>query len=145
MAETWLEHTCQIQVPDSIDRVWDLWVNLELLPNWMKWIRSVKQLEGDLSEWELNSRGFKFTWTSKTHTTVEHQRIEWESVSGLANRGALRFYDRKEEGTIIRLTVAYGMPSWLAAIMSSLFVGQVVESTIQADLERFKAYLAAQP
>ena len=145
MAETWLEHTCQIQVPESIDRVWDLWVNLELLPQWMKWIRSVKVLGGDLSEWELDSRGFSFSWTSRTHTTIQHQRIEWESVSGLSNRGTLRFYDRKEEGTIVRLTVAYALPSWLASIMSSLFVGRVVESTIQADLERFKAYLAGHP
>ncbi|MEL7084118.1 MAG: SRPBCC family protein [Cyanobacteria bacterium P01_A01_bin.3] len=145
MAETWLEHTCQIQVPESIDRVWELWVNLELLPQWMKWIRSVTMLDDNLSQWELDSRGFSFSWTSRTHTTIEHQRIEWESVSGLSNRGALRFYDRKEEGTIVRLTVAYGVPGWLASIMSSLFVGRVVESTIQADLERFKTYIAAHP
>ncbi|WP_017326390.1 SRPBCC family protein [Synechococcus sp. PCC 7336] len=145
MADHWLEHTCQIQVPASIDRVWSLWSNLEQLPRWMKWISSVQTLDGDLSRWTLSSRGFTFNWTSKTHTVIHQQRIEWESVDGLHNRGCLRFYDRKADGTIVRLSIAYSVPGWLAAILQIPFIDRIVESTLQADLERFKAFAIANP
>jgi uncharacterized membrane protein len=144
MAETWLEHTCQVLVPTTVDRVWDLWSNLELMPHWMKWIRSVEVLNDDLSRWTLDSRGLTFSWISRTHTVIQHQRIAWESTSGLPNRGTLRFYDRQQDGTIVKLSIAYALPTWLAQVMSGLSVGKVVESSIQADLERFKTYALAQ-
>ncbi len=135
----WLEHTCQVEVPVPIEQVWDLWANLSLMPRWMKWIRSVELLDQELSRWTLDTRGLTFSWISRTHTVVKHQHIGWQSVEGLPNRGALRFYDRKGS-TIVKLSVAYKIPGILGKILDGLFVGKVVESTIQADLERFKAY-----
>ena len=38
------------------------------------------------------------------------------------------------------MTVSYAIPGILGKIMDNLFLGRVVESTIQADLERFKEY-----
>ncbi len=138
MAKDWLEHTCQIEVPLEIDRVWHLWSNLELMPNWMKWIRSVELIDQELSRWTLDTRGLTFSWISHTHTVIQHQMISWTSVDGLANRGTLRFYDRKGS-TVVKLTVAYVLPG-LLKMMDSLFLGQVVESSLQGDLERFREY-----
>ncbi|GAB4217801.1 MAG: SRPBCC family protein [Synechococcales cyanobacterium] len=135
----WLEHTCQVEVPTSIHHVWDLWSNLALMPNWMKWIRSVELLDDSHSKWTLDTRGFTFTWTSLTHTVHHHQIIAWKSIDGLPNRGALRFYDRKGS-TIVKLSIAYALPGFLAKLMDNVFVKQVVESTLQADLERFRVY-----
>jgi len=67
-----------------------------------------------------------------------NQIIQWESVDGLPNRGAVRFYDR-HGSSVVRLTIAYDVPGILA-LMDNLFLGQIVESTIQADLNRFKNY-----
>jgi uncharacterized membrane protein len=52
----------------------------------------------------------------------------------------VRFYDRHGK-SIVRLTIAYSVPGWLALLMDNLFLGRVVESTIQADLERFREYI----
>ena len=60
-------------------------------------------------------------------------------MDGLPNRGAIRFYDR-QGSSIVRLSVAYGIPGWLGKLMDNLFLGRVVESTIMADLERFRDY-----
>jgi uncharacterized membrane protein len=38
------------------------------------------------------------------------------------------------------MTVAYGVPGWLAKLMDNSFLARVVESTLMADLERFKEY-----
>lgn len=137
----WLEHTVQIEVETPINAVWQLWSDLEQMPMWMKWIDSVKVLENDpdLSRWKLASGGFEFSWLSRVTKVVTHQMIQWESVDGLPNRGAIRFYDRGEH-SIVKLTVAYSIPGILGRIMDNLFLGRIVESTLDADMQRFRDY-----
>jgi uncharacterized membrane protein len=141
----WLEHSVQIEVDAPVEVVWKLWSDLEQMPRWMKWIESVKVLEDDpeLSRWKLDTGGLEFSWLSRILKMVPHQIIEWESVDGLPNRGAIRFYDR-HTSSIVKLTVAYAIPGILGKIMDGLFLGRVVESTIQADLERFRDYVKAE-
>ncbi|MBD1838139.1 MULTISPECIES: SRPBCC family protein [unclassified Coleofasciculus] len=140
MAE-WLEHSVQVEVPVPIDEVWNLWSDLEQMPRWMKWIDSVTVLDNDptLSRWKLATGGLEFTWLARIVKKVPNQIIQWESVGGLPNRGAIRFYDR-HGSSIVKLTVAYAIPGWLGRLMDNLFLGRVVESTIQADLDRFREY-----
>lgn len=137
----WLEHSAQVELPVSVDVVWQLWSDLEQMPNWMKWIESVKILDDqpELSRWKLASGSFEFTWLSRILKAIPNQIIQWESVDGLPNKGAIRFYDRKEEGSIVRLTVGYKVPLVLRW-MDGLFLGQLVESTLQADMDRFRVY-----
>jgi uncharacterized membrane protein len=137
----WLEHTVQIEVDAPIDLVWSLWSDLEQMPRWMKWIDSVEVLKDnpELSRWKLASTGFEFTWLSKILKVIPHQIIQWESVDGLPNRGAIRFYDRKTS-SIVKLSAAYAIPGVIGKIMDNLFLGRVVESTLKADLERFRDY-----
>ncbi len=137
----WLEHSVQVEVDVPIDLVWSLWSDLEQMPRWMKWIDSVKVLEDnpELSRWKLATGGLEFTWLSRILKLVPKQIIQWESVDGLPNRGAVRFYDR-HDSSIVKLTIAYAIPGFLGKLMDNLFLGRVVESTIQADLERFREY-----
>jgi uncharacterized membrane protein len=137
----WLEHSVQIEVETPISLVWELWSDLEQMPRWMKWIDSVSILEDDpeLSRWKLETGGLEFSWLSRILKVVPHQIIQWESVSGLPNRGAIRFYDRGES-SIVKLTIAYAIPGFLGKLMDNLFLGRVVESTIQEDLKRFREY-----
>jgi uncharacterized membrane protein len=137
----WLEHSAQVELPVSVDAVWQLWSDLEQMPNWMKWIESVKVQadQPELSRWKLASGNFEFTWLSRITKEVSNQIIQWESVDGLPNKGAIRFYDRKADGSIVRLTVGFKIPLVLRW-MDGLFLGQVVESTLQADMDRFRAY-----
>ena len=143
----WLEHTVQIEVPIGIDRVWDLWENIELMPNWMKWIESVtiKPEDPELSVWKLASGSLVFTWQSKITRRVKNQIIQWESVDGLPNRGAIRFYDRGNAGSIVKLTVAYSVPHIVQQLMTGLSLGKVVEGSLNADMGRFRDYAMQHP
>ena len=138
----WLEHTVQVEIEAPMELVWSLWADLEQMPRWMKWIDSVKILEDnpELSLWKLNTGGLQFSWRSRILKQIPNQIIEWESVDGLPNRGAIRFYDRKTT-SIVKLSVAYAIPGVLGKIMDNLFLGRVVESTLQDSLERFKQYV----
>jgi uncharacterized membrane protein len=137
----WLEHTVQVEVAVPIEQVWQLWADLEQMPRWMKWIDSVRVLpeNPELSRWKLASSGLEFTWLSKILKQIPQQIIEWESVDGLPNRGAIRFYDRKEH-SIVKLSVGYGVPDLLGRLMDNALLSRVVESTLQADLDRFRTY-----
>ncbi|MEO0406331.1 MAG: SRPBCC family protein [Cyanobacteria bacterium P01_A01_bin.135] len=141
----WLEHSVQVDIPVPVEAAWALWSDLEQMPRWMKWIDSVSLVEDDpsLSRWKLASGGFEFSWLSRIVTMRENQIIQWESVSGLPNRGAIRFYDRQDH-TVVKLTVAYAIPGVLGKVMDGLFLGRVVESTLQADMDRFQAYAVQQ-
>lgn len=137
----WLEHSVQVEVDIPIELSWSLWSDLEQMPRWMKWIDSVHVLEDnpELSRWKLATGGLEFSWLSRILKLVPNQIIQWESVDGLPNRGAVRFYDR-QGSSIVKLSVAYAIPGLLGQLMDNLFLGRVVESTIQADLERFREY-----
>lgn len=138
----WLEHSVQIEVEVPIDLAWELWSDLEQMPNWMQWIDSVKVLDDqpELSRWKLATGSIEFSWLSRILKMVPHQIIQWESVDGLPNQGAIRFYDRGGDRSIVKLTVAYAIPGLIGKLMDNLFLGRAVESTIQADLERFREY-----
>ncbi|KAM3109204.1 SRPBCC family protein [Phormidesmis sp. 146-33] len=137
----WLEHTVQIEVDAPIEFVWSLWSDLEQMPRWMKWIDSVKVLEDDprLSRWKLATGGLEFSWQSRILKRIPNQIIQWESVDGLPNRGAIRFYDRGPS-SIVKMSISYAIPGFLGQLMDNLFLGKAVESTLQADLERFREY-----
>ena len=105
------------------------------------WKHLVKILEDnpDLSRWKLATGNLEFSWLSRILKQIPNQIIQWESVDGLPNRGAIRFYDR-HGSSIVKLTISYAIPGILGQLMDNLFLGGVVESTLQKDLERFKDY-----
>ncbi|MBW4504634.1 MAG: SRPBCC family protein [Scytonema hyalinum WJT4-NPBG1] len=137
----WLEHSVQVEVEAPIELVWSLWADLEQMPRWMKWIDSVTVPKDnpEISLWKLNTGGLEFTWKSRILKVVPNQIIQWQSVDGLPNQGAVRFYDR-HTSSIVKLSVAYAIPGIIGKIMDNLFLGRAVESTIKADLERFREY-----
>ena len=146
MAE-WLEHTVHVDVDTPVEEVWALWSDISQMPNWMKWIDSVEVLEEDpaLSRWKLETTGLSFSWLSRIVKVVPQQIIQWESVDGLPNRGAIRFYGHKDGGSTVKMSISYALPSILARLMMSCyFVERVVTSTMQADFDRFRDYAIAQ-
>jgi uncharacterized membrane protein len=140
----WLEHSVQVEVKVPVETAWNLWSDLEQMPRWMQWIDSVKVLDDnpELSRWTFAASGFQFNWLSRILKEVPQQIIQWESVDGLPNRGAIRFYDRGES-SIVKLSIAYAIPGIVGQLMDGLFLGRLMESALQADLNRFREYAIA--
>ncbi len=136
----WLEHSVYVDVEAPIELVWALWSDLEQMPQWMKWIDSVELLadQPEMSRWKLASGVWEFTWLSRTVKVVPHQILQWESVDGLPNRGAIRFYGHHQRSSTVKMTLSYSVPVVLARFMESGWLRKIVDSTLQADLERFR-------
>ena len=143
---SWLEHSCQVDVPVPVARAWALWSDLALMPRWMPWIRSVQvdAAQPELSRWTLAAQGLEFSWQSRIVRQVPNQIIQWEAVDGLPNRGAIRFYARSDQACVVRLSIAYQLPSMLQ-VLDNLVLGRFVESTLEADLARFRDYATTGP
>ncbi|NEQ51397.1 MAG: hypothetical protein F6K11_14865 [Leptolyngbya sp. SIO3F4] len=136
----WLEHSVYVDVEAPIDLVWALWSDLEQMPQWMKWIDSVELLsdQPEMSRWKLASGVWEFTWLSRTVKVVPNQILQWESVDGLPNRGAIRFYGHHHGTSTVKMTLSYSVPAVLARFMENGWLRRIVDSTLQADLERFR-------
>jgi uncharacterized membrane protein len=143
---SWLEHTVQIEIHHPVEKVWAGWADLPSMPQWMRWLDSVEILphQPNVSIWHMGANGFTFAWKSRITKQVPLQIIQWESVDGLPNRGAARFYGRNAS-TIVKLSVAYDIPIVIAQVMDSLFLGRLVENNLASSLEQFSAYLDRLP
>lgn len=138
----WLEHSVLVEVNVPIDRVWSLWADLEQIPRWMSLICAVKVSPNDpnLSRWTLAAMGLQFSWQARLTRVVPHQIIQWESIDGVTNRGAVRFYESSDR-TNVKLTVAYKIPGIVGHLMDDWFLGRFIESTLQSDMDRFRDYV----
>ena len=135
----WLEHTVTTEVRASVDKVWEVWSDLEAMPKWMRWIESVKTLnDPDLTNLTLAAQGFRFSWKARITQRVEAQQLHWQSVGGLPTKGAVRFYPEATDRTVVKLTVSYELPGVLAPLMEPSILGGIVVKELQSNLDRFR-------
>lgn len=136
----WLEHSVTTEIAAPVNRVWEVWSDLEAMPKWMRWIESVVTEPGnpDLTDWTLAAQGFRFHWKARITQRVEAQQLHWESVGGLPTKGAVRFYPQGDALTAVKLTVSYELPGVLAPLMEPSILGGIVTKELQANLDRFK-------
>jgi uncharacterized membrane protein len=135
----WLEHSVTTEIQAPVEQVWEVWSDLEAMPQWMRWIESVTTLDDpDLTDWTLAAQGFRFHWKARITQRVEAQQLHWESVGGLPTKGAVRFYVQTPTQTAVKLTVSYELPGVLAPLMEPSILGGIVTKELQANLDRFR-------
>ena len=135
----WLEHSVTTEIKAPVQRVWEVWSDLEAMPQWMRWIEAVETLDDpDLTDWTLAAQGFRFHWQARITQRVEAQQLHWESVGGLPTKGAVRFYPGAADRTAVKLSVSYELPGILAPLMEPTILGGIVNKELQANLDRFR-------
>ena len=143
----WLEHSVTTEIAAPVERVWEVWSDLEAMPRWMRWIESVVTEPGnpDLTDWTLAAQGFRFHWKARITQRVEAQQLHWESVGGLPTRGAVRFYPQENGRTAVKLSVSYELPGVLAPLMEPSILGGIVTKELQGNLDRFRDLVEESP
>ena len=136
----WLEHIVTTEIRAPVEQVWEVWSDLESMPQWMRWIESVvtEPNDPDLTDWTLAAQGFRFHWKARISHRVEAQQLNWESVGGLPTKGAVRFYPQDDGFTAVKLSVSYELPGILAPLMEPSILGGIVTKELQANLDRFR-------
>jgi uncharacterized membrane protein len=107
-----------IEVPADPGRCYELYSQLEEHPRWSPWLRSVVFLDHTerVSEWTLESRGVRVAWKAR-NTIEEHGKcIQWESITGLPNKGLVTFEEKAPGLTTMELTLSYAVPKPIAKV-----------------------------
>ena len=140
----WLEHTVHTEIRAPIENVWNVWSDLDSMPEWMTWIESVKTINEetstlpDLTEWTLAANGFRFKWKAKINQRVEKEKLQWESIGGLPTKGCVKFQSINENNTSVKLMISYELPKVLARLMEANILGGMVTKELQINLNQFK-------
>mmetsp|Transcript_5902 Transcript_5902/g.10605 ORF Transcript_5902/g.10605 Transcript_5902/m.10605 type:complete len:225 (+) Transcript_5902:259-933(+) len=138
----WLDQKTSQIVEAPRDMVFDLFSNLEDMPQWSPWLASVKidAVDPSVSTWKLAARGIEVEWKARNVDVKKDELIAWESLDGLKNRGQVKFETSSDgkDHTKITMQVSFDMPSWIAAALRNDVVDSIVQSTLKKDLERFR-------
>ena len=92
---------------------------------WSPWLTSVTYVDGENSqsetEWVLNIKGIRLQWraisTVQSNPTVS--RVLWESVSGLTNRGSVKFISSSSSTCTMTVTITFRTPRPIAMIFKN--------------------------
>jgi hypothetical protein len=105
--------------------------DLPQMSRWSPWLNSVTYLDESpgLTEWNLNIRGVKFSWRAKSEILSNPKGIQWDSISGLKNRGVVEFEPTSEDSCVMKMKMSIIMPYILVALF------QGMPSTVQEFLQ----------
>lgn len=139
----WVKHSATVLIEATTEEMYDSYINLEEMPTWSPWLKSVEvdKVDGDVSRWTIASRGFEFSWKARNTKVVRGEIIAWKSESGLPNRGNVLFEsvrDTPSPESNITLAIEFDVPGAVAKALDNNFIGQFVEGTLLADLQRFR-------
>ncbi len=125
------------------EQVYAYWRRLENLPQFMKHLARVTQLDNQKSHWEAEIPGNLGTleWDATITAETPGERIAWQSVAEATvdNAGEVIFRDAPGDyGTELHATISYRPPVGdVGKAIAGLF-NKRFEEMIKADLQRFK-------
>jgi uncharacterized membrane protein len=131
-----------IIVAGSLDNIYRIWRNPENLPQFIRHIKSVREIPGNRSHWIVKMAiGREFQWESEIYNEIPNKFFAWRSMlnADVNHAGSVHFRKVKDSArTEIRVILSYEPPggalgSWLARIS-----GIDPAKLLEMDLQRFK-------
>lgn len=127
-----------IEVVAPVSTVYNQWTQFESFPSFMEGVKSVKQLDDRRLHWVADIGGVEREWDAEITHQIPDQKIAWQSTSGVANGGVVRFERLPEGRTNVMLEISFeprGMIETLGDVLG------LVNLRIAGDLERFKRFI----
>jgi uncharacterized membrane protein len=119
--------------------VYAYWRNFEQLPQFMRYLESVTELDDRRSHWVAKlPTGNRIEWDAEITEDRPGERISWRSTSGMPVRGTVSFQRAPlGRGTEVRVQMQIGANKWFGGLLAKLFAGPEIDG----DLRRFKQVL----
>ena len=138
--------TEDITVNVPIDKVYAFWRDLSNLPKFMKHLKSVDELDEEISVWRANTPGglVDLKWNAQITREEDGRYIGWQSVedSMIDNAGKVEFKETLSgTGTELHIEIDYFPPAGsVGRGIASLFNG-TFERMIREDIQSFKTHV----
>ena len=133
---THTEKTIEVDVP--VRTAYNQWTQFESFPQFMKGVKSVKQLTDKTLTWVAEIGGKDVEWTSEITHQEPDRHIGWRSTSGAPNSGSVKFEPLDPGKTRVTVRIDYTPEGGVQKTGSAL---GVVSHRIEADLEKFKKFI----
>jgi uncharacterized membrane protein len=127
-----------IDVNAPLSTVYNQWTQFEEFPRFMEAVEAVSQFDDTTLEWRAKIAGNEETWTAKITQQEPDEIVAWESTSGIANSGEVRFERLDANTTRVNVTMGWGPQGVIQK------AGEVLgfdERQVKGDLERFKKFI----
>ncbi len=136
---------CAVTVARPRAEVYRFWRDITNLPQFMKHLESVRQLEDGRSHWVARApAGRTVEWDAVIHNEVENELLAWRSLPGttVANAGTVIFRDAPGgRGTEVNVELQYNPPAGVLGAVAARLWGEEPGQQIQDDLHRLKQLL----
>jgi uncharacterized membrane protein len=131
-----ITHSIEVQVP--LQAVYNQWTQFEEFPSFMEGVEEVRQEGERRLFWKVKIGGKIKEWEAEITNQVPDERIEWKSVDGTSNAGAITFQGVGPDRTIVTATIEYEPEGVVEKSGDALGMpGRLVEG----DLKRFRDFI----
>lgn len=135
-----------IEVNQPREELYAYWRNLENLPNFMRHLEKVEQIDDRRSRWTAGFAGGigKVEWEARITREDENNLVAWESLpeADIENAGEVRFHDAPNgAGTIVETSISYRPPAGDVGDYAAKLLNPGFEKVVRKDLKRFKKYM----
>jgi len=131
--------TKEIAVRAPADTAYQVWRNLEGLPQFMEGVEEVREVSAERSHWKARGPvGSSAEWDADIVVDEPGRRLGWKSAEGseVETEGLVQFLPEGEV-TRVRVDLGYEAPGGAVGDAAArLFANP--ESQLESDLERFK-------
>jgi uncharacterized membrane protein len=122
--------------------LYNFWRDLTRVPQFMKHIQRVEQLDDRKSHWVAKGPlGATFEWDAELINDIPDELIAWQSLENadVRNAGSVRF-DKglSNDETIVTITMQYLPPAGRLGDAVARLLGHSAPCEIHQDLQRFK-------
>lgn len=139
------EIALSLTVNRPVSEAYQLWRNLNRLPLFMQYLKSVSEVNKRKSVWvaALPWRIGEFRWTAEITSDQINRWIEWESVGSpiIQHKGSVSFKAAGKFGTEIRVRLYGTIPGGKLGKLASRLIRPALEELIAEDLKNFRRYV----
>jgi uncharacterized membrane protein len=131
----------------SPEECYRFWKNLENLPQFMRYLESVRVIDEKRSHWVAKlPKGGTLEWDSEITSDIPNSLLAWRSVehAQVQNSGSVSFEPAPGgRGTIIRVRMQYEPPGGAVSSLAAKLMHGHPKSHVREDLRRFKQVMEA--
>ena len=130
-----------ISINKPAQELYDFWRNFENLPRVMGHLNSVTVIDNKRSHWAAKAPlGYQVEWDAEIINDEPGKLIAWQSVGDATvdNSGSVRFLDRGDGTTDVRVVLDYIPPAGKLGGMVARLFGESPDVQVADDLRRFK-------
>lgn len=141
MMSGWISSSAGEKIEAPVDVVYEEYRSgVKDINSWSPWIESVDVVDPEkgISKWTVRAQGLTFNWLAQNTNVTKDEIIAWKSISGLSNRGSVKFFPTTESLTSVILTIEIQLPDALTNTFDSSFVTNFMHGSISSSLKNFR-------